>query len=113
MTDLIARLERGPGSRELSDECLLAVGWKSITPGGRPYIRPDGKDVGSASDIPDPSQNLQDSLDWLVPEHSSGNKATFLQATMHQTCVGDIPDEQIASVVCAASLRARKAIKDE
>ena len=110
---LIEKLEAGPGSRELSDECLLAVGWVSQHVDGRGAWRnPDGKIVDNFN-VPDPSQNLQDALDWMVPERDGGNKATFLQAAMYQASVGDIPDERIASVVCVASLRAREAMKDE
>ena len=107
---LVERLERGPGSRELSDECLLAVGWADDD--RHALFNPDGIRCFRAN-APDPTRNLQDALDWMVPERGGGNKATFLQATMYQTCVGDIPDERIASVVCAASLRAREAMKDE
>ena len=59
MDSLAKRLEAGPGSRKLSDECLLAVGWPEykIIPGNVRYVQ----------DRPDPSQNLQDAVTWMVP----------------------------------------------
>ncbi len=48
MTDLAARLEQAPeGTRELSDEVLLAVGWDCGPPGW-------------TSDRPDPTRDLTD-----------------------------------------------------
>lgn len=96
MTDLIARLEAAPeGSRELSDECLLAVGWRVERPedcGTRDQTgdcygcgsKPPGGDkcavprsgwkwisparVPLYGKRPDPSRNVQDVIDWMVPE---------------------------------------------
>ena len=73
---LIERLEAGPGSRELSDECLLAVGWtidhmkdRRHKSGGYVLWYPPTGYVGyDKATRPDPSQNLQDTLDWMVPE---------------------------------------------
>ncbi len=63
MADLIARLESGPGSRGLSDECLLAVGAKRIRDR---WWWPDG--TRYYGDPPDPSQNVHDAILWMVPE---------------------------------------------
>ena len=74
---LIERLEAGPGSRELSDECLLAVGWRVSTVNGiTTWYSPRGLSHGILR-YPDTSQNLQDALDWLVPE---GWHVSFLAA---------------------------------
>lgn len=75
MDSLIARLEAATeGSRELSNECLLAVGWEyrhDI------LLPPDwlDKDKNPSGNIfinspwpPDPSQNVQDAITWMVPE---------------------------------------------
>ena len=72
---LIARLEKAKsGSRALSDECLLAVGWvhdRRKTSSGKytdyGWIRPDGSKCYT-KDVPDPSQNAQDAIDWMLPE---------------------------------------------
>ncbi len=69
MGSLIARLEAGPGSRELSDECLLAVGWGKLPLTEYLWIDPSGKTHDAR---PDPSQNVQDAIDWMVPEGWSG-----------------------------------------
>ena len=63
---LIEKLETGPGSRELSDECLLAVGWQRVGKAGVHWYDPDGfRFYGTR---PNPSQNLQDAVTWMVPE---------------------------------------------
>ena len=66
MTDLIARLEAAPhGSRGLSDEALLAVGW---TIGGLArWVAPDGTKFTPVM-RPDPSRSVDDALKWMVPE---------------------------------------------
>lgn len=67
--DLITALERGPGSRELSDQVLLAQGFELD------YVlidiltfRSPNKLLGwqPGSKRPDPTRNLQDAVD-LVP----------------------------------------------
>ena len=76
MKSLIERLESaGEGSRELSDECLLARGFKrrkGYHIDGRPmdgwlWDFPDGTRC-YPNELPDPSQNVQDAINWLVPE---------------------------------------------
>ena len=66
---LVARLEKAKsGSRELSDECLLAIGWEII------YSPNLGLRKGStvwfpfSHALPSPTENAQDAIDWLVPE---------------------------------------------
>ena len=71
MTDLIKDLETAPsGSRELSDRVLLACGWRRQRPmeGAVSWVwfRPDGEKHNGKS--PDPTRNLQDAVDWVVPE---------------------------------------------
>ena len=67
---LIAELESAQeGSRALSDEVLLALGWKreqvSLSPPGlHSWKMPDGT---WAEGLPDPTRDLQDIVD-LVPE---------------------------------------------
>ena len=74
MTDLLAKLESaGEGSRELSDECLLAVGWV-LRDDGRSlacWHGPNGQEFYPCDFVPDPSRNVQDAIDWMVPESLS------------------------------------------
>ena len=77
MTDeLIAEIESVEGgSRELSDRVLLACGWRRINPGPSecgdfPFWltpKPESLDIDERK-LPDPSRNLQDALDYVVPE---------------------------------------------
>ena len=71
MTDLIARLEAAPeGSRELSDEVLLAVGWEHIDTGDvreEQWVSPGGM-YFIVSPRPDPTRSIDDALKWMVPE---------------------------------------------
>ena len=121
---LIERLEAGEtGSRELSDECLLAVGWaRSRDDGWGTWQAPDRKVYGF--NRPDPSQNLQDSLDWMVPEglgrgcfalsreRSGRTHATvWYNAEFNRKTTKHGADPALA--LCAASLRAREAIKEK
>lgn len=81
MTSLIARLEAAEkGSRELSDECLLAVGWtktrEKLSFGGTHTVwrNPAGEvfypsnSLKGGQFLPDPSQDLRDAVDWMVPD---------------------------------------------
>jgi len=78
MDDLIAALEAGPGSRELSDRVLVALGWRECAedapgyPDGTLTIwrRPDSSICRTAR--PDCSRNLQDAVD-LVPDGMFGS----------------------------------------
>lgn len=70
MTDLLARLAAGPGSRELSDEVLLALGAKRSVIGnfhGPIYAWRVGEKSYTESDYPDPTRSVDDAL-ALVPE---------------------------------------------
>ena len=70
-TALIAKLEKAPeGSRALSDEVLLALGWTQYRmpnwkAGRLAWKKPDGR--GAGPEAADPTRNLQDVVD-LVPE---------------------------------------------
>ena len=62
---LLSRLEQAKeGTRELSDEVLLALGWRIGEP--RRAWAPN-REFYFSDQIPDPSRNLQDGVD-LVPE---------------------------------------------
>ncbi len=66
---LIKRLEEAKeGSRELSDEVLVALGWRIGKP--RRAWAPN-RDFYFDDQVPDPSRNLQDAVD-LVPEGWAG-----------------------------------------
>ena len=65
MTDLLSRLQQASeGSRELSDEMLLACGWKIGE--GSWFIDPSGSKF-LPDDRPDPTRSLDDAV-ALVPE---------------------------------------------
>ncbi len=121
MTDtLVARLEAAPGgSRELSDECLLAVGWargkrQVATIHGIDYtwIRPDGSEQYYGTDAPDPSQNVQDAIDWMVPEGCRWDvqqDRTAAFASIDGETTGRMATPALA--LSAAGLRAHAALK--
>ena len=124
---LIEKLERGPGSRKLSDECLLAVGWPKdkVTPGNVRYVK----------DRPDSSQNLQDALDWMVPEewhvdclatpdldchpeNPAAQNRVLLRPDLNNDAGWKCGMKEAfaatpALALCAASLRAREAMKEK
>lgn len=115
-TDLISRIEAATeGSRELSDECLLAVGWQKHYPG---MLRPDGH-VIPLHELPDPSQNLQDAVDWMLPEGSEYEISTLygvarvgVDLNTDSPCYGEHKGGDVALALCAASLRAIEARAD-
>ena len=124
---LIEKLEKGPGSRELSDKCLLAVGWRhQYSPGNAMWIRPDGWVVrtGSGARPPDPSRNLQDTLDWMVPEgwsihiNQDDNRLWWAELrhgyqTSYDRVVMACKCTTPALALSTASLRAREAMKED
>ena len=127
---LIEKLERGPGSRELSDECLLAVGWHVGMVDGTPTWRDPNGQVWVYRGRPDPSQNLQDALDWMVPgrglmylnirRYSDGKGAIVTSAVLWPPGPPPGPKEgwrgnapTLPLSVSAASLRAREAMKEK
>ena len=66
MADLIKRLEEATeGSRDLSDECLLAVGWTPGNDATKWWFNPITQEWDHP---PSPSENVQDAIDWMVPE---------------------------------------------
>lgn len=73
---LIERLESAAeGNRALSDECLLAVGVKLIKEPDDEYsyiARGLDDDGGPWEPAPHVTGNVQDALDWMVPEGWSG-----------------------------------------
>lgn len=66
---LLDDLQQSPPSRELSDRVLLACGWDEESDSGW-WRKPDGKvfSVCEPRSRPDPTRNLQDAVDWVVPE---------------------------------------------
>ncbi len=61
LTTLLAEIEAAPeGSRELSDEMLLAHGWKRDVSRGAYWYTPDGHYTGITR--PDPSRSLDAKL---------------------------------------------------
>ena len=123
---LAKRLEAGPGSRKLSDECLLAVGW-TYEPKWRAHAwRSPGAKWTGFHDRPDPSQNLQDAVNWMVPKEwtawrvdSRSRKQRFM-AELSRLAPGDDSQEVYevghagtpALALCAAGLRAFEAMKE-
>lgn len=128
MTDLIARIESASeGSRKLSDECLLAAGFEYGAPVGPSsygmvgWKSPIGTKYNDL-DAPDPTRNLQDVLDWMVPggaeydirAWTAVNGSEYATAIIY---VGVSPEEGVESIMCAtpalaltaAALRAREA----
>ena len=111
MTDtLIARLEEATeGSRELSDECLLAVGFAPVPDALTMWTYPNG-DYAVTAELPDPSQNVQDAIDWMVPE---GCPWEMKSVGMVEMGTERGPVEGIAATpalaLCVASLKARQA----
>ena len=127
---LIEKLEAATeGSRELSDECLLAVGFRrenfSIGDGSKanPFTvatgwrGPDG--TLYTIDRPDPSQNVQDAIDWMVPEGWAGGgrlvgappfpmELVRLNKPGYVSSTGQNP----ALALSAASLKAHAAVKE-
>ena len=94
MPDLIVDLAAAPeGSRELSDACLLAFGWTKVREAYPSYFgsgkdvyeidwhAPDGQiygHIGRRSQFrPDPTRNLQDCKDVMVPKGWQWGVNTF------------------------------------
>jgi hypothetical protein len=145
MNDLIKRLEKArEGSRELSDECLLAVGWRVERPkdcGMRDQTgdcygcgsKPPGGDkcavprsnwiwinptrISLSGKRPHVTQNVQDAIDWMVPEGWCGNVdfgvGEAQEAILWNPTSNQETDAQFAPTptlaLCIASLRAIEA----
>ena len=72
--DLIKRLQAGPGSRELSDEVLREFGWECLNraAGGKYWVQPSWwRPYQKNQGRPDPSRNVQDALDVVVPKDAA------------------------------------------
>ncbi len=117
--DLIARIEATlEGSRSLSDECLLAVGWEKRLHDIAEFIRPDGVIVNALA-APHVTGNLQDTLDWMGADddwlfiNKSGDTRQ-VHVTMHPDTGGaEGWGNTSALAFCAASLRALKEEKSD
>ena len=65
MTDLISRLEKSrKGSRKLSDEVLLSLGWhkKDLNKGRALWCSPDGSSGWGYDLRPDPTRSIDDAI---------------------------------------------------
>lgn len=113
MDDLIAALEAGPGSRELSDRVLVAVGYRKTSCYG--WTRPDGSWPENPS--LDPSRNLQDAVD-VVPafmgwDIEKENESEFMagvsngQPELGPLCNGWASAPTPALALCIAILRSK------
>ncbi len=121
MTDtLIEKLEQAEeGSRELSDEVLLACGWRKTrwVPTGEPaWFDPQGS---NGSYLPHPTRSLDDCLRYAVPEGwwpeqlSWASDGSLVIATIwnrdpgdgYKSCDGDAANPALA--LCIAALKAR------
>ena len=121
--DLIARLsEAKEGSRELSDEVLVALGW--MEQNAVILQSPDGTQSWfDEPDRPDPTRNLQDVVDLVPGGYSRAVDATMpelgiavdvyppdsldAQGNVHNKFRGDHRDERIATAI--AILKAMEA----
>ena len=115
MTDLLKDLEAGPPSRELSDRVLLACGWRETEHGG--WYPPGGSIA--RQNRPDPTRNLQDAVDWVVPEgwrwgRDQTGFVFVIQETWPETQDGPITfgcgneATPVTNALCIAALRARE-----
>lgn len=110
LSDLIARLEAATeGSRELSDEVLVAL-WVTRDDG---WVKPNG-DVCEWGDEPNCTESLDDAL-GLVPEgwgwmvegrHGKGQATVYLTGDEHWPLLAAATP---ALALCAAILRAKEA----
>jgi len=118
MDDLIAALEKGPGSRELSDRVLRQFGWQERPPhvGGilLPGIWTDPAGGQWVPDErPDPSRKLQDAVDLVPAQYwSSGTAGAEREEwTLHrpQWCGGDVKAEAPTPALarCIAIIRSK------
>lgn len=124
---LIEELQAGPGSRELSDRVLLALGWRKVLrdaadddPNQHPVtilFSPENQGYGVNTNYhwtgrqrPDPSRNLQDAVD-LVPEGmlfavGLSEDGPYCQWEVHNHCDdGLAPTPALA--ICIAIIKAR------
>ena len=114
---LIERLEAAEtGSRELSDECLLAVGWQKedVAHQRGIWLAPSSWIYGW--NRPDPSRNLQDALDWMVPEGAQWSidaKPGAAIAYVGPTNENEGDAVTPACALSAASLRAHEAMEEK
>ena len=120
MTDLIARLEASPeGSRELSDEALLAVGFRKAGTSGT-WFSPDGTSF-DWREWPDPTRSVDDAIKWMVPEGMDVGISIAGCGTEHEASAVDIEREDVeerigngtsrrlALAICIAALKAKEA----
>lgn len=115
MTDLITRLEQAKeGSRELSDEVLLALGWKTGIGTHADFTKFHAPDGSPASrDRPDPTTNLQDAVD-LVPERHPWTLDSIGIVEMGSTTGKPVEGiaRTLALAMCIAILKVQEAEDD-
>lgn len=102
---LIARLEAAPtGSRELSDEVLVALGWKHWPPTGK-WIAPDGpqhcRDMDPTRSVDDALALLAADEGWTISNLDDGYDMTA------DSAYGQA--KTLPNAICIAILRAREA----
>ena len=115
---LISRLEAAEsGSRELDGDIFQLTGggaWEAAcSRASQPCGAPEATVVREARDYAPHYTTSLDAAVTLMPERDGSNKAGFLQAAMHQTCIGDILDARLALVVCIKALKARQEMGNE
>jgi len=110
-TKLIAELEAGPGSREMGDRCLLAVGWSVQWryQTAEVWCPPGGGDDDWVFAAPNPTTSLGAAIRWMVPEGARWD------VQQDRTCAWASVDGAMsqhktspALALCIASLRARE-----
>lgn len=110
--DLIRRLESATeGSRELSDECLLAVGWRWYDGFRVDMIKPDEEGtIINGGHLPDLTRNIQHAIDWMVPEgyhwHVSDNGGADVGPPRWKDSEGKGATPALG--LCIAALKARE-----
>ena len=120
MTDLLTRLAAAPeGTRALSDEYLLARGWKPQCDGTiwRSLI---GK-LFARSSRPHVTGSLDDAVEWMVPEGAEYEFTNLYGVALagvglnfeNGPSYGDHRGGDVCIAFCIASLRAHEAGWDE
>ena len=117
MTDLIRVLEKGPGSRELSDQMLMSLGWAKIKVDGKltgEWSSPDGYwGYPDKMPLPDPTQSIDDACTCgRVSEMSDSRRRFVLNTAIDMFC--DALDDGAtardgARFFCVAILKAKEA----
>jgi len=116
MTDLITALQTGPGSRELSDQVLMALGWTKIKVDGKltgEWTSPDGYyGYPDRMPLPDPTQSIDDACTCGgVSDMNDSQRSLVLKTAIDMFC--DALDDGAtakdgARFFCIAIMRAKE-----